>query len=114
MKIGDRLMSTFETIREKIICILRESDKPLSVDDLILILNLNPREKTKLYDHIMHAAKTMKAKTNGKEEIVMIPPRCLKCGYIFKKLEKARKPSRCPKCKNENIGPPLFLIRKKC
>ena len=105
-------MSTYKTIREKIIQALRKSNRPLTVDDLIMILELNPSMKNQLYNHIMHAAKSLRAKTRGREEIVMIPPRCIKCGYIFTKLRKAKKPSKCPKCKSERIEPPSFIIKQ--
>ncbi|MCS7364191.1 MAG: transcriptional regulator [archaeon GB-1867-035] len=105
-------MSTYETIREKIIQALRKSNRPLTVDDLIMILELNPSMKNQLYNHIMHAAKSLRAKTRGREEIVMIPPRCIKCGYTFIKLKRVKKPSKCPKCKSERIEPPSFMIRQ--
>ncbi|MEM2810799.1 MAG: transcriptional regulator, partial [Candidatus Korarchaeum sp.] len=43
--------------------------------------------------------------------LLMEPPQCRKCGYIFKDLKKPRKPSKCPKCGSEWISPPRFTIR---
>lgn len=105
-------MHTYETIREKIIRELRKSNRPLTVDDLVIMLELNPNMKNQLYNHIIHAAKSLRAKTKGREEIVMIPPRCIKCGYTFTKLRKVKKPSKCPKCKSERIEPPSFMIKR--
>jgi predicted Zn-ribbon and HTH transcriptional regulator len=101
------------TLREKIMKLLIETKNPLSVDDIIAYLGLTPRDKRLVYDALEHIAKTIRRRSKGKLELVMIPPRCLKCGYVFKDLKKPRKPSRCPRCKSERISPPLFKIVEK-
>ncbi len=98
------------TLREKIMKLLMESREPLSVDEIAAILGLSPRDKHLVYDALTHIAKTIKRRSGGKLELVMIPPTCKKCGYVFKDLKKPRKPSRCPRCKSERINPPLFKI----
>ncbi len=98
------------TLRERIMKLLMESRKPLSVDEIAAILGLSPRDKHLVYDALTHIAKTIKRRSGGKLELVMIPPTCKKCGYVFKDLKKPRKPSRCPRCKSERINPPLFKI----
>ncbi len=101
------------TLRERIMKLLMESKEPLSVDEITAILGLSPRDKHLVYDALTHIAKTIKRRSNGKLELVMIPPTCKKCGYVFKDLKKPRKPSRCPRCKSERINPPLFKIISK-
>ncbi len=101
------------TIREKILKILLESDHPLTVDQIASSLGLNRSESSRLYNEITHAAKTLWRQSQGRVTIIMYPPVCAKCGYIFKKIKKPKKPSRCPKCKSERILPPLFSIKKR-
>ncbi|MCD6196263.1 MAG: transcriptional regulator [Staphylothermus sp.] len=101
------------TLREKIMKLLMESREPLSVDEIAAILGLSPRDKYLVYDALTHIAKTIKRRSGGRLELVMIPPTCKKCGYVFKDLKKPRKPSRCPRCKSERINPPLFKIISK-
>ncbi len=100
----------FLSLREKILDLLENSNEPLTVDDIIILLELDPRRKNEIYNHLMHIAKSIKAKYHGKRKLVMIPPKCKNCGYIFTKLKKAKKPSKCPKCKSMRIEPPSFMI----
>ncbi|MEM4763128.1 MAG: transcriptional regulator [Desulfurococcaceae archaeon] len=102
----------YSTTREKIIDILRKTDRPLSVDELALILDVKLTAK-EIYEHLHHIAKTIRARSRGCEILAMEPPHCRKCGYVFKDLDKPRKPSRCPRCRNELISPPRFIILRK-
>ena len=102
-------MSGFESRRERIIDILKNSDRPLSVDEIAVLIGLNPRESKHVYEDLKHAAKTLYRRSGGREYIAMIPPKCLNCGFVFKKINRVRKPSKCPKCRSERIAPPLFV-----
>nr|WP_244403834.1 transcriptional regulator [Pyrolobus fumarii] len=97
-----------ETLRKRIISLLKESSRPLTAREIGDLLGLDPREEKRVYEEIMHAAKSLARQTNLR--IYMVPPRCAKCGYTFTDLKKAKKPSRCPKCKSERILPPAFYI----
>lgn len=103
----------FLTLREKIMDLLMKTDKPLSVNEIIAYFGLSPRDYRLVYDALEHIAKTIRRRTSGRMELVMLPPTCLKCGYVFKDLKKPRKPSRCPRCKSERISPPSFMIIEK-
>ncbi|MCS7385316.1 MAG: transcriptional regulator [archaeon GB-1867-005] len=103
----------FTSIREKIMQLIKVSNEPLTVNDIITILDLNPSRRSEIYEHLMHIAKTIRARSRGEEQLVMIPPRCKNCGYIFTSLKKAKKPNRCPKCKSERITPPAFMMTRK-
>ena len=97
--------------REKIIEILKNSEKPLTVHEIAQLLNeeVNPNE---LYDDIVHAAKSLYRKSGGKLTIAMIVPKCRDCGYEFKDLKRIKRPSKCPKCKSQRIEPPRFYIEE--
>jgi hypothetical protein len=38
------------------------------------------------------------------------PAECRKCGFVFQKREKLKKPGKCPICRSESIEEPLFGI----
>jgi len=62
-----------------------------------------------VYDHLDHIQKTVH---QSGSVLVVTPAECRKCGFIFTKREKLKKPGRCPRCKGESIEEPLFEIRK--
>ncbi len=103
-------MSEFMSLRERIIRLLEELREPVTVNDIIFMLNLDPSRRSEVYEHLMHIAKTIRRKSHGRRELVMIPPECRNCGYIFTELRKAKKPSKCPKCRSQRISPPRFTI----
>ncbi|BCU69267.1 transcriptional regulator [Stygiolobus caldivivus] len=95
----------FLTTREKIIILLKYSDYPLTAKEIKERLCIE-NEKI-VYEHLLHIAKSLKRKNM---QLIVYLPKCRKCGYVFN-LEKPKKPSKCPKCKSEDIEPPRFLIR---
>lgn len=106
-------MIVFEglTRRERIVEILRSSCRPLTIDEIALRLDISDRRQIKnLYDDMFHVAKSIYRNSGGKEMVVMVYPRCMDCGYIFKDLKKPRKPSKCPRCKSSRIEPPKFYL----
>jgi len=100
----------FQSIRERIIDILRKTKRPLGAEEIAMILGLELSRKREIYEHLMHIAKTIRRQSDGKEVLMMELPRCKNCGFIFKGLEKPKEPSKCPKCKSERIEPPRFKI----
>jgi predicted Zn-ribbon and HTH transcriptional regulator len=97
------------TTRERIVEVLKSANRPLTAEEIANLIggDVSPRE---IYDHLAHIAKTIRARSGGREVLVMEPPQCRKCGYVFKDLEVPKKPSRCPRCKSEWISPPRFLV----
>lgn len=96
------------SIRQRIARLLEEAKEPLSAEDIARDLGIEVEE---VYLHLAHVAKTVRRLSSGRKLLLMMPPRCRKCGYIFKDLDKPKKPSRCPRCKFEWIEPPRFIIR---
>ena len=95
--------------RERIKQLLRESKNPLSVEDIVALLGEHTDLKS-VYEDLQHIAKSVRGESKGEEYVVMIPPTCRVCGFTFKRQEKSRPASRCPKCKSERISSPLFKI----
>lgn len=95
--------------REKMLELLMRSEVPLSADDIARELGMDERESKEVYRHLEHIAKTARRKYG--KTLLMEPPACRKCGYVFKDLKKPRKPSKCPRCGSEWIEPPRFIIK---
>lgn len=95
-----------ETTRERLAKVLLEAREPLSIYQLQALVetDLKPNE---LYEELEHVKKTLK-RMGYRLEIV--PARCKNCGYEFRDRERLKKPTRCPRCKNERIDPPRFYI----
>jgi transcriptional regulator len=91
------------TIRQQIIDLLAEAE--MTALDLSKALSI--REKA-VYDHLSHAAKSASARGR---EFVVVPPRCLACGFTFDTRKRLTRPSRCPKCKEQRIREPVFSIQ---
>ncbi len=98
------------TIRERIVRLLSSAEYPMSAAEIARELGLPPGEVRSVYAHLEHVAKTLNGMYGGSLVLLMEPPHCRKCGYVFKSLKKPRKPSRCPKCGSEWIEPPRFII----
>jgi len=57
--------------------------------------------------HLEHLRRSLKA---GGERLRVDPPRCLDCGFSFRKRERLSRPSRCPVCRGERLDPPRFAL----
>ncbi len=97
------------SIRERIEALLTEIDDFIAARDIAAYLGIDakPRE---IYEHLKHIAKSVHRRSGGTRVLAMIPPRCRKCGYVFKDLDEPWQPSRCPRCRSMWIEPPRFKI----
>jgi len=60
------------TTREKIIEILRSTSRPLTADELAMVLGSDLTAKD-IYEHLSHVAKTLRSRSKGLEVLVMDP-----------------------------------------
>ncbi len=86
------------TIRQEVLKLLEYGE--LTVGELSKEIGKSEKE---LYDHLEHLLES--------NSLVIIPAECLKCGYIFEKREKVKKPGRCPECKGTYIKQPMFTTQ---
>lgn len=93
-----------ETVRQQIISLLE--GQTLSAKEISGLASIPEKE---VYEHLEHIQRTVSTKD---AHLVITPAECAKCGFVFKKREKLKKPGRCPVCRNEQIHEPLFLIKK--
>jgi len=95
-----------DTIRQEIVaCIL---DQTLSAKELSGAVHVSEKD---VYDHLEHIERSTH---KAGHQLTVIPAECLKCGFVFKKRERLKKPGRCPVCRGEQIQEPLFGIKNIC
>jgi predicted Zn-ribbon and HTH transcriptional regulator len=94
-----------ETIRREIISVL--VGKTLSAKDISADVRVSEKE---IYEHLEHIQRTI---SKSEHNFIVTPAECKKCGFIFRKRDRLKKPGRCPVCRGESIQEPLFSIRKK-
>lgn len=93
-----------ETIRREIMEVLEGNS--LSARDISGNVGVSVRDA---YEHLEHIQKTI----NRKEyRLIVTPAECRKCGFVFRKRERLKKPGKCPVCRSESIEEPLFSISK--
>jgi hypothetical protein len=95
-------MDRKETIRQMIISCL--NDKTLSAKELSGEVRVSEKE---IYEHLGHIQISI---SKGGQTLNVTPAECRKCGFVFTKREKLKKPGKCPICRSESIEEPLFGI----
>ena len=93
-----------DTIRIEIISLLEKN--VYSAREVSACIAISEKE---VYEHLEHILRTMNRRERN---LIVTPAACRKCGFVFRKREKLKKPGKCPVCRNEMITDPLFSIRK--
>ena len=91
-----------ETVRQELIDELLQG--PHSARELSALVKIREREVSL---HLEHIQKSLAA-SGG--QLVVVPAECKKCGFVFSKREKLKRPGKCPVCRGESIKEPLFTI----
>ena len=91
-----------DTARREIVAALEQGER--SARDLSVEVGIPEKE---VYGHLEHIRKTMSA--TGRH-LAVTPAECKKCGFVFSKRERLKKPGKCPVCRGESIHEPLFSI----
>jgi predicted Zn-ribbon and HTH transcriptional regulator len=91
-----------QTVRRQIIAVLK--GRHLSVRDISVEAGVSEKEA---FDHLYHIQKTMSKKGAS---FVVTPAECRKCGFVFSKRERLKRPGKCPLCRGETISGPYFSI----
>ncbi len=64
-------------------------------------------QEKEVYGHLSHIARSV---VPQRQRLVVIPSRCLMCGYVFDKRKRFTRPGRCPRCKRERIEEPRYQV----
>jgi predicted Zn-ribbon and HTH transcriptional regulator len=91
-----------ETIRQNIVSLLKE--RTLSVKDISFYVMIPVKDVCEHLEHIQ--------KNKRDYPLLITPARCNKCGFVFRKRTRLKKPGKCPVCKGRLIEEPLFSIKK--
>jgi len=59
-----------------------------------------------IYPHLEHVRKS-----EG-HNFILTPSVCNRCGFIFHKRDRLKKPGKCPKCRSESIEAPRYSIKR--
>ncbi len=96
---------THDTIRQEILAELLQGLR--SARDLSGSVRIPERE---VYSHLEHIQKSV---VSSDRRLVILSAECKKCGFVFAKREKFKRPGKCPVCRGESIREPLFTVEDK-
>ncbi len=91
-----------ETVRQEMIAVMKGDF--LSARDISGEVHVSEKE---VLTHLQYIQKSL---AKEKTHLKIIPAECRKCGFVFKKRERFKKPGKCPVCRGELIKEPLFSI----
>ena len=91
------------TPRQRIIEILTNS--PMTTEQLARMLGIPERQ---VEEHLVHVVKTVAR--DRSRRLILDPPTCLACGFMFRDRTRLTRPSRCPHCRSEGISSPRYHI----
>lgn len=99
-------LERLETIRQKIVSLLE--GQTLSIRDISIMARISEKEA---YEHLEHIQKGKgKGKRKDNHSLIVTPAECKRCGFVFRKRERLKKPGKCPVCHSESIREPLFSM----
>lgn len=101
-KPGDEPEARDATLRGAIRAALR--DEELTAREVSARVGVAERD---VAEHLSHLAQSLE---HSGEQLQIIPPCCVKCGFSFEERTRHNKPSRCPRCRSERISPARFRV----
>ncbi len=94
-----------DTIRRKLLVELQEG--PVSALELSGRIGVPEKD---IYEHLEHI-RAMLHHTGRR--LAIQPAECVKCGFLFQKRERLKKPGRCPVCRSESIHDPHYSLTQE-
>ena len=91
-----------QTIRQQILDLLQLG--PIGARELSQALHQSEQE---IYAHLAHIGQT--AQTRG-HRLLIDPPCCLACGYLFKDRKRVTPPGHCPECRGTRFSRPRYHL----
>ena len=92
----------YRTVRKTIAALLAEG--PLTARQISGELRIPERD---VCDHLEHIRKTME---KGESRLAVTPARCERCGFVFRKRVRLKRPGKCPICRSESVQDPVFSV----
>jgi len=92
------------TIRHQIRALLEEG--PLTAKEISSFIRTPEKE---IANHLEHLRKSLHSEGR---RLSQVPAECRECGFVFRKRDRLKGPSRCPVCKGEAISDPSFRVEE--
>lgn len=92
------------TVRQKITEALK--GQMLTAREISQAVGVREKEVT---EHLPHIARSIAAGEAG-VKFVVEPSQCIECGFVFRKRDRLKTPSRCPLCRSEEITETRFGV----
>ncbi len=99
---SNELTERHVSVRAELRQLLREG--PLAARELSARVGISEKE---VAGHLEHLARSLR---QSGERLRVEPARCLVCGFVFEERTRLSRPSKCPECRSERLGPPRFTI----
>jgi predicted Zn-ribbon and HTH transcriptional regulator len=97
-----REQSHSKTIRQKMLSLLRDNE--MTAREISQAIGIRERE---VYEHLPHIARSA---ATQRRKLVVLPFRCMSCGYVFEERVRFTRPSRCPRCKKTHLETPVYRL----
>jgi transcriptional regulator len=91
------------TVREALLRHLREG--PHTAHELSGLVGIPEKQ---VADHLAHVARSLRPTA---ERLRVEPAQCLDCSFVFRKRARLDRPSACPVCRSQHLGPPRFAVQ---
>jgi predicted Zn-ribbon and HTH transcriptional regulator len=101
-RVEERKREETETTRRQILILLEEG--PYSAREISSAVHRTEKE---VEDHLEHLRKSLRS---GGRQLDRIPAECRGCGFVFRKRDRLKAPTRCPVCRGEAISDPSFRV----
>jgi predicted Zn-ribbon and HTH transcriptional regulator len=93
------------TDRQKIIEVLK--GQMLTAREISQAVGIKEKE---VLEHLPHIARSLASHGDQGPSLSVEPSKCLACGFVFRKRERLKTPSKCPVCRSEEITETRFGV----
>lgn len=97
------MLPSERTPRQRIISLL--TGTLMTANQLARVLGIPERA---VEGHLAHVVKTISR--DHSRRFILEPSLCVECGFMFRERTRLTRPSRCPRCRSENISAPRYGI----
>jgi predicted Zn-ribbon and HTH transcriptional regulator len=91
------------TLRREIEALL--AGEPLSAREISTLLGIPERT---VGEHLRHIRRSLHRQGRT---LLVTPPVCHLCGFVFARRERLERPGKCPACRGQSIADPRFAVR---
>lgn len=79
-------------------------ESPMTLREISQAVGISEKD---VPDHLSHIRSSVKS-----DGLILVidPPSCLSCDFVFENRKRFTRPGRCPRCKSERIDDPLFHL----